>query len=262
MTSRNWVRRQLAQGRTLRAIWLELGSPALAEAAVWAGWECVLIDNEHGVADLEATVQMLRAVKAAGGHAIVRVPWNDQVYLKRILDMGADTIMVPMVSDRAAAEAAVAACRYPPLGTRGYAAPIVRASRYGAKTDYLHTAADELFLLAQIEHKDAIANVADIASVDGIDMLFVGPHDLSGSVGRLEQLTQADAEALVQSAEAAIRATGSAMGTVGRPLQSYGDLKKRGHSLIVGPSDIGLFAAAARSEATEMDAALESADDG
>ncbi|WP_068112447.1 HpcH/HpaI aldolase family protein [Tropicimonas marinistellae] len=253
MTSRNWLRQQLSEGRCVRAIWLELGVPTLAEAAVWAGWDCVVIDNEHGVADLETTVQMVRAVEAAGGHYIVRVPWNDQVYLKRILDRGINTIMVPMINDRESAEAAVAACRYPPDGARGYAAPIVRASHFGAKADYLSTANDELFLLGQIEHRDAIPNIAEIAAVDGIDLLFIGPHDMAGSIGKLERLADDDAEALAAEAEAAILEAGKPMGTVGRPLWSYRDLKQRGHSLVVGPNEIGLFMEAARQAADDMD---------
>ncbi|MFD0979791.1 HpcH/HpaI aldolase family protein [Tropicimonas aquimaris] len=261
MTSRNWLRQQLSEGRTVRAIWQELASPTLAEAAIWAGWDCVLIDNEHGQGDLASTVQMVRAVEAAGGHYIVRVPWNDQVYLKRILDLGIHTIMVPMVNDRAAAEAAVAACRYPGKGARGYAAPIVRASHYGARPQYVSESTDELFLLAQIEHREAVPNIAEIAAVEGIDMLFLGPHDLAGSIGKLERLTEEEVEAYVGETEAAIRATGKPMGTVGRPLRTYGELQTRGHSLIVGPSDIGLYAEAVREAGQEMDRQLSAAGD-
>lgn len=254
MTSRNWLRQRIAEGETVRAIWLQLGSPALAEAAVWAGWDCVVIDNEHGDADLETTVQMVRAVQAAGGHCIVRVPWNDQIYFKRILDRGIDTIIVPMINDRKAAEDAVAACRYPPLGIRGYAAPIVRASHYGAKKDYLATAPDELFLIGMIEHKEAIPHIPEIAAVDGLDMLFLGPNDLSGTIGMLERLNEDESEALSASVEAAILSTGKPMGTVCRPRWSYGELKARGHSLVAGPSDVSLFTEAARGAVMDMDA--------
>ncbi len=257
MTSRNWLRQKVVEGETVRAIWLQLGSPALAEAAVWAGWNCVVIDNEHGTADLETTVQMVRAVQAAGGHYIVRVPWNDQIYLKRLLDRGIDTIMVPMINDGEAAERAVAACRYPPLGTRGYAAPIVRASHYGAKKDYLATAPDELFLIGMIEHKEAIPHIPQIAAVEGLDMLFLGPNDLSGTIGMLEQLNEDESEALSASVEAAIRTTGKPMGTVGRPRWSYGELKARGHSLVAGPSDVSLFTEAAHCAAIDMDAQFD-----
>ncbi len=256
MTGKNWLREQISGGRCVRTIWLELATPALAEAAVWAGWDCVLIDNEHGPAGLETTANMLRAVEAAGGHAIVRAPWNDQVYLKRLLEIGAKSIMVPMICDKAAAEAAVAATHYPPKGARGYAAPVGRASRYGTNTDYLNSSDGELFLMAQIEHKDAIPNIAEIAAVDGIDMLFIGPNDMAGTIGLLEQLGEDAAEALAAEAEARIKAAGKLMGTVKRPRWTFGELKGRGHSLLAGPGDIGLFMEAARADAAEMDAEL------
>ncbi len=137
MEQKNWIKNQLKEGKTVYPLWSAIGSPTLAEAAVYAGWPVILIDNEHGMASLETTVQMVRAVEGAGGHVIVRVPWNDHVYLKRILDLGVQSIMIPMISDKASAEEAVAACRYPPHGRRGYAAPIVRASEYGANSDYV-----------------------------------------------------------------------------------------------------------------------------
>ncbi len=194
MKKENRLKRQLAEGQTIRALWCEIGSPALAEAAVYSGWPVILVDNEHGTASLETTAHMVRAIEAAGGQAIVRVPWNDQIYLKRILDLGVRSLMIPMICDRAAAEAAVASCRYPPQGLRGYAAPIVRASQYGMNTNYIHEASDELLLIAQIEHVDAIPNIADIAAVDGIDLLFIGPNDLAGSAGKLERLDEPGVE--------------------------------------------------------------------
>ncbi|PLW75321.1 HpcH/HpaI aldolase family protein [Cohaesibacter celericrescens] len=253
MKKNNWLREQIASGRCVRSIWLELASPAVAEAAVWAGWDCVMIDNEHGPAGLETTANMLRAIEAAGGHALVRAPWNDQVYLKRLMEIGAKSIMVPMICDKEAAEAAVAATHYPPKGTRGYAAPVGRASHYGTNTDYLHSSNDELFLIAQIEHKDAIPNIEEIAAVDGIDMLFIGPNDLAGTIGLLEQLGEDAAEELSATAEARITATGKLMGTVGRPRWTFGELKDRGHSLLIGPGDIGLFMSAAQAAARDMD---------
>lgn len=256
MEGRNWLRDQIAGGRTVRCIWLELASPALAEAAVWAGWDCVLIDNEHGPAELETTAHMLRAVEAAGGHAIVRAPWNDQVYLKRLQEIGAKSIMVPMICTGEEAQAAADACHYPPRGKRGYAAPVGRASHYGTNVDYLQSHHDEIFLMAQIEHKDAIPNIAEIAAVEGIDMLFLGPNDMAGTIGLLEKLGEDAAEALAAEAEARIKACGKLMGTVSRPRWSFGELKERGHTLLAGPGDIGLFMAAARDAVQEMDREL------
>lgn len=253
MKKENWIKKQLYQGHTVRALWAEVGSPALAEAAVHAGWRVVLVDNEHGTASLETMLHMVRAIESAGGHAIVRIPWCDNIYLKRILDLGIQSIMVPMICDKTSAQNAVDACRYPPLGRRGYAAPAVRASQYGANANYLKEAKDELLLIAQIEHVDAITNIADIAGVDGIDMLFVGPNDLAGSVGKLENLDDAEVEKMVSDVENKILDTGKLMGTVPRPLVSIAQLQDRGHRLIAGLGDIVLFMQAARKSARDWD---------
>ncbi|NDR58217.1 HpcH/HpaI aldolase family protein [Aliiruegeria sabulilitoris] len=256
MKGRNWLRDQIAAGRCVRAIWLDLGIPSIAEAAVWAGWDCVVIDNEHGPAGLETTMHIIRAVEAAGGHAIVRAPWNDQVYLKRLQEIGAKSIMIPMICNGEQAKAAADACRYPPNGTRGYAAPVGRATQYGTNTGYLATHNEETFVIAQIEHKDAIPNIADIAAVDGIDMLFLGPNDLAGTVGLLEQLDKPEAEALAAETERRILETDKLMGTVSRPAYNHAELKERGHNLIVGEVDILLIMETFRKANAKMAEAL------
>lgn len=249
MSERNKLKARLAAGACVPAIWAELGSPDAAEAAVCAGWPAVLIDNEHGVADLRQASHLLRAVEAAGGDAILRVPAMDETYLKLALDRGFRTIMAPMINTVAEAEAFVAACRYPPRGRRGYAAPIARASGYGARADYAKTAHTELLLLAQIETPQAAANAAEIAAVDGVDMLFVGPNDMAGFMGFPEQMDHPEVVAALDALEAAIRARGAWMGSVLRPGVDVAELRARGYRLIVGPSDIGLMIQAARDEA-------------
>lgn len=237
----NPLRRAVAEGRTCPALWIQSGSPALAEASAAAGWPFVLIDNEHGLSDLEVAVHMMRGIEAEGAHPIVRVPSNDPVYLKRILDAGALSVMIPMVSDKSAAEAAAAACRYPPTGERGYAAPIARASRYGMDTDYCARANDEVFVIVQIETADAVERIPEIAAVPGIDMLFIGPNDLAGSIGLLENLDKPALQDLMRAAEERIRASGKAMGTIPIPGRDAVSMAQSGHSLVVGPSDIMLY---------------------
>lgn len=253
MKKPNVLKQHLKNGETIRVLWTEMGSPGLAEAAVHSGWPFILVDNEHGTASLETMLHMVRAIEAAGGHPIVRIPWNDQVYLKRILDLGVQSLMVPMICDRQAAEDAVAASRYPPHGRRGYAAPIVRASQYGMNAQYIHEADDELLLIAQIEHVDAIPNIQEIASVDGIDMLFIGPNDLCGSIGKLERLDEPDTIKMISDVEGLIRASGKLMGSIPRPGMTLEELKARGHRIIAGPSDIGCFMQAASETAREWD---------
>jgi len=245
MRRENRLKQRLAAGERLAGLWLQSGSATLAELAVMAGFEVVLIDNEHGPASLETTLELMRAVEAAGGMAIVRVPWNDQVYLKRVLDLGASSLMIPMIQSAEEARAAVAACRYPPRGRRGYAAPIARAASYGLDRDYIRHAHDDLLLMLQIESADAVAAIPEIGAIDGADLLFVGANDLAGSIDRLEALDAPDAAALIARAEGAIREAGAWMGTIPRPGAAAADLYAAGHHLVIGPSDLALFRAAA-----------------
>lgn len=253
MKKENWIKKQLIAGKTLYPLWAESVSPTIVEAAVYAGWPVVLIDNEHGAASLETTVHMIRAVESAGGHVIVRVPWNDQVYLKRILDLGVQSIMLPMILDKKSAEEAVAACRYPPLGRRGYAAPIVRASGYGADPGYAKRAHRELLLIAQIEHIDASDKIEEIAGVDGIDLLFIGPNDLAGSMNLLEDLHNVELKRAVETLENKMRASGKMMGCMSLPGVSYKEEREKGHQIIANQGDIGLFVRAAAEAAKAIE---------
>ncbi len=246
MQKENWIKQQLQAGIPVFPLWAESISPTIVEAAVCTGWKVILLDNEHGAATLETTVHMVRAVENAGGHAIVRVPWNDQVYLKRILDLGVQSIMLPMIVDKESAERAVAACRYPARGGRGYAASVVRASGYGSYPNYAKDAHENLLLIAQIEHIDAKDNIEDIAAVDGIDMLFIGPNDLAGSLGHLEDLSNPKVVEIVADIETAIKRSGKMMGCMSLPNVSYEDDLKKGHMLIANHGDMEIFVHAAR----------------
>lgn len=249
MSRYNQTRAALEQHRTVSTLWLESASPELAELAVYAGWKTLLVDNEHGVSGLEHTAHLLRAIEAAGGEMVLRIPAFDPLYLKKILDMGVRSIMVPMINSAEEAHALVAACRYPPQGERGYAAPIVRASRYGAISDYARHANEDLLLIVQIEHVDAVEEVEAIAAVEGIDMLFIGPNDLAGSMGRLEQLEDPDVRALIGDLERRITASGRWMGTITGPGRDVATLSRTGYRFVAGPNDVAIFATALREEA-------------
>jgi 2-keto-3-deoxy-L-rhamnonate aldolase RhmA len=132
----NSLKSRMLNGEFVSAAWAELGSPDIAEIMVHHGWKTILIDGEHGIGDLETWVAISRAVKAAGGESILRVPDGSDTTLKRVLDRGFHSLVVPMVNSADQARAIAQACRYPGLGTRGYAAPIVRASDFGARPDY------------------------------------------------------------------------------------------------------------------------------
>jgi 4-hydroxy-2-oxoheptanedioate aldolase len=264
MTGANRLKARLAAGETVCAMWVEWGAPDIAEAMVHGGWDVIVIDCEHGSAGLEAGLSMIPRVEAAGGEAVIRVPDLHEATFKRALDRGARSIMAPMVNTPEDAARVAGFCRYPPLGRRGYAAPIVRASRWGARPDYRAGAHDELLLMAQIEHVDAARDFAAIATTPGIDMAFVGPNDLAGSIGMLERLETPEVGALLADIEAKARAAGTWLGTItgatlgydGGPGRDWADLKRLGYRFIVGPNDVSLLMNAARAEAARRDSAL------
>ncbi len=241
----NALKKRLAAGDQVFGAWISSGDPTMTEVMGHAGFDFLILDLEHGQGELGELVHMLRAAGNTGTPCVVRVPWNDPVTLKRVLDAGADSVMIPMVEDAAQAAAAVRACLYPPHGGRGYSASSVRASAYGKVTDYMKIARDNLLLIVQIESKTATANAAAIAAVPGIDMVFIGVNDLAGSIGLLERLDHPDARALVAEGEAQIRASGRWMGTVPGAGAGWDELFDAGYNLVAGASDISLVRDAA-----------------
>ncbi|MDO5603638.1 MAG: aldolase/citrate lyase family protein [Paracoccus sp. (in: a-proteobacteria)] len=246
----NRLKQRLAAGECVRAAWAELGSPDAAEIMVLHGWPTIIIDGEHGIGDLETWVAMARAIEAAGGHAVLRVPHGDEALLKRVLDRGFRSIIVPMVNSAAAARDIAAACRYPGAGRRGYAAPIVRGSGFGTVPDYARqAAARDLLLIVQCEHIDAVADLDAIMAVPGIDMVFVGPNDLAGSMDLLENLTAPALTEAFTQIEAAAARNGCALGTIPGPGRTWAGLAQLGYRLIAGPNDVSLLIAGAREAA-------------
>lgn len=170
--------------RYLSATWLSVGSPTIAEVSAAAPFDFVLVDTEHTTTTLETVENVHRAIEAAPGDtgSVVRVPWNDPVYLKRVLDVGVSGVMVPMIDTVEEAESLVDSLRYPPEGSRGIASG--RASGYGSDfRSYVERASETFVTIAQIETLEGLENVEGIAAVEGIDALFAGPADLSGALG-------------------------------------------------------------------------------
>jgi 4-hydroxy-2-oxoheptanedioate aldolase len=152
---------------------------------------------------------------------MVRVPGQDRDYLKRVLDAGAQALMIPMIETADQARSAVAACRYPPLGSRGCAAGLIRASGYGTADNYITTAHDELFIALQIESIKGVENTAKIAAVEGVDMIFIGANDLSGNCGMLSEYSRPEVVSPIKEYMAATKATLKYLGTIPRPDADY-----------------------------------------
>ena len=176
-----------ADGGTALGAWLSLRDPFLAEAAATAGFDYVCIDMQHGLADYEQTVAMLAAMARTPTVPIVRVPWNEQGIIGRVLDAGAMGVIIPMVNSPEEAKRAVDSCRYAPVGTRSFG-PLSAGMRYGG--EYFGAANDQVACIPMIETRQAVEHIDDILSVPGIDAIYVGPADLSVTYGLPPALDQ------------------------------------------------------------------------
>jgi len=181
---RNRFKERLANKEKLIGSWLMSGSPVIAEAMGCVGFDYLVLDMEHVAIDVPDAMAMLQAIEATGTPALVRMVWNDMVLIKRILDAGAQSIMLPYVQDVDEAKRAVSAARYPPKGVRGVAG-LHRASRWGNVKNYLKEADREIMVTVQLETLGAVEKIEQIAAVDGLDGLFICPADLAASMGML-----------------------------------------------------------------------------
>jgi 4-hydroxy-2-oxoheptanedioate aldolase len=234
----NTLKQRLRNGDNVLGCWSFLGSAQVVEILSLAGFDYVLLDQEHGVGDPGSLAAQLHAMSATSTVGVVRVPWNDHVYLKRVLDAGAEGVLIPSIDTADEARAAVAACLYPTRGRRGTAASSVRASSYGMASDYVATCADNLLIGCQIESARAVENIDEILAVDGIDLVFIGPFDLSATVGQMGNLKHPEVARLIAHAEARIKAAGRPMGTVPHPGCSWKDMFARGYQFVNAGSDI------------------------
>ncbi len=179
---KNQLKEKLSRGEDVIGTFVTLPHPDITEMLSRAGFDWLLIDGEHAVTGLETMTTMLQAMNGTNCTPIVRPQWNDMVMIKRILDLGAHGVLVPWVNNREQAEYAVSACKYPPLGLRGYGPRRAKM----LDPDYLATANDELMVIVQIETREAVRNVDEILAVDGIDACYIGPFDLSLSYGHVQ----------------------------------------------------------------------------
>src|SRR5687767_1580400 len=178
----NSFKRALRAGKRQIGLWSTLSSSYTVETVAGAGFDWLLLDTEHSPSDLENLLTQLQAAAPYASHPIVRVPWNDMVTVKRVLDIGAQSLLVPYVQDADEARNAVAHTRYPPAGVRGVAGT-TRATRFGRVKDYAKRAHEEICLLVQVETQSALKNIEAICAIDGVDGVFIGPADLHASMG-------------------------------------------------------------------------------
>jgi 4-hydroxy-2-oxoheptanedioate aldolase len=207
----NTFKRALAAGQRLVGLWHAIAHPTVTEILADSALDWVLIDTEHAPNEVTHVADTLRALAGSRVAPVVRPAWNDAVLFKRLLDVGAQTLLVPYVQSAEEARRAVAAVRYPPVGVRGVAS-MHRANRYGRVQDYFRRADAEMCVLAQLETRASVDALEAIAAVDGIDGVFIGPSDLSASLGYLGEPRHADVRRVIEDACRRARAAGTPIG--------------------------------------------------
>jgi 4-hydroxy-2-oxoheptanedioate aldolase len=238
---RNRFKRALAEGRTQIGLWCSLCSPIAAEIVSDSGFDWLLLDAEHSPNDIPDLLAALQAVGLHTTSAVVRPPWNDAVMIKRVLDIGAQTVLLPYVQNADEARAAVAATRYPPAGIRGVTGS-GRAARYGRVADYLKTADRELCVLVQVETRTALDHLEAIAGVAGVDGVFIGPSDLAASLGHVGHPQHPDVQAALKDAVDRLKALGKPAGILTANVEEADRYLDWGYGFVAVGVDIGILA--------------------
>jgi 2-keto-3-deoxy-L-rhamnonate aldolase RhmA len=211
MNTHSSVKVKLQGGEPAFGSWIMIGNLAVAEILAGVGFDWIAVDMEHTAIDYRTLQELLCGIERCGAEGLVRIENNDPVVIKRVLDCGARGIIVPQVNSREEAERAVSAALYPPAGIRGVA--LGRASEYGACfQEYFESFDDQVVVMAQVEHVQAVENIEAILSVDGLDGVFLGPYDLSCSMGIPAQFDHPRMTAARETVKQAARKTGKALG--------------------------------------------------
>ena len=248
---RNAFKQALKAGKAQIGLWSSLSSNYSVEVIAGAGFDWILLDMEHSPNDLESALAQLQAAAPYPSHPVVRVPWNDMVSIKRLLDIGAQSLLVPYVSTADEARAAVSYMRYPPAGVRGVAGT-TRATRFGRVKDYAKRAQDELCLLVQVETQAALDNIEAICAVDGVDGVFIGPADLHASLGFTGEIANPKVKPLIDEAIRRIRKCGKAPGILTPNEADARHWLQCGGLFVAVGADVGILARGAESLAAKF----------
>lgn len=208
----NRFKQRLRSGEAQIGLWLGLADPYCAELAANAGFDWLLLDGEHAPNDLRSLLGQLQALAPYPGQPVIRPVQGDTALIKQLLDIGAQTLLVPMVDSAAQAEGLVRAVRYPPAGVRGVGSALARASRWNSVAEYLDHADEQMCLLVQVENLEGLANLDAIAAVEGVDGVFIGPADLSAAMGHRGNPGHPEVQAAIEDAIHRIRTAGKAAG--------------------------------------------------
>jgi 4-hydroxy-2-oxoheptanedioate aldolase len=236
----NAFKTALREGRQQLGMWSSLCSPIAAEILAKSGFDWILFDSEHSPIEVSGLLPLLQAAGLGPASSVVRPAWNDPVLIKRVLDLGAQSILLPFVQTWEEAQRAVQSCRYPPEGRRGVSA-LTRAGDFGRTADYLKNAAEQICILVQVETGEALSQLDQIAGVTGIDGVFIGPADLSASMGYLGNPGHPDVQAAVKAAVGPIRAAGKAAGILATAAADAKRYLEWGYQFVACNVDVRIF---------------------
>jgi 4-hydroxy-2-oxoheptanedioate aldolase len=237
---RNRFKHAIAAGRLQIGLWCSLCSNIAADIVRDCGFDWLLIDTEHSPNEIPDVLSQLQVCEGGAATPIVRPAWNDLVIIKRCLDLGAQTLLVPYVQNPDEAKRAVEAARYPSAGVRGVAVSS-RASRYGRVTDYLKNANGEICLLVQVETRTAMDQLEAIAAVEGVDGVFIGPSDLSASLGHIGNPAHPDVQKALEACVRRLRAVGKPAGILSGNEEEVRRYIGWGYTFVAVGSDVGLL---------------------
>ncbi|MBL9050964.1 MAG: HpcH/HpaI aldolase/citrate lyase family protein [Tabrizicola sp.] len=242
----NILKRRLKAGEVTHGLWLGMADAYAAEMAGTAGFDWLLIDGEHAPNDLRSTMAQLAVLERSGTVPVVRLPDGDPVKVKQALDIGAQSLLIPMVDSAEQARMLVQATRYPPQGFRGVGSSLARASRFSAIPDYLATANDQICLILQVESVKGMAALDDILAVDGVDAVFFGPADLAADMGHLGRSDAPAVREAIYEGLRRTRAAGKAAGILATEAEFIDAAKAAGANFVGVGIDVTLFVGALR----------------
>lgn len=246
MYRENRMKKLLNAGGKALGCWTSMDNPITTEILALAGFDFLLIDQEHGYGDAKGLSMQLQAMSATNTTSLLRVPSADEAYVKKALDAGTESLMFPTVNTAEEARDIVEMCRYAPRGRRGMAPGMIRATNYGMDApNYVQTAHENTFIICQIETPEAVANIPEMGKVQGVDMLFIGPNDLSCSLDKFAQYEDSEFVALIEKAENAIKDTGKLLGSIPYGKFGWQAMFDRGFNLTTAGTEVALLREAA-----------------
>ncbi|WP_434778102.1 2-dehydro-3-deoxyglucarate aldolase [Neisseria sp. Ec49-e6-T10] len=250
-TCHNQLREDVLNRKTLIGCWAALGSPITTEILGYAGFDWLLLDGEHACNDVLTFIPQLMTLKDSVSQPIVRPAWNDFVLIKRLLDIGFYNFLIPFIETEEEAINAVRATRYPPDGIRGVSVAH-RSNQFGTITDYFEKVNQNICVMAQIESQKGIENVEKIVAVDGIDLLFVGPSDLSAALGHFGNPAHPDVQKTIQHIFDVAKKHGKGAGILAPVEADARRYLQMGATFVGAGSDLGLFRSATQALADKF----------